>query len=233
MAQTSTGMRTMPESNGPQTLVVRGLGKNYQGRWLFRGVQFDLVAGQGLAVTGANGSGKSTMILCLAGQVEADEGTLTWHYPTETPLHQSSQTAARAAKRPALAAPYLELPGEFRVLELVNFHFSLNPCLSGHSPVEGLWASGIDPHSPTLLKYYSSGMLQKVRLVLALWTDTPLLLLDEPHSHLDAAALSWFRLSLRQTAARRCWAMASNDPGEWDLCVHRIPLSQGPASNTP
>ena len=71
-------------------------------------------------------------------------------------------------------------------------------------------------------------MIQKVKLVLALLTDAPILLLDEPHSHLDREAQAWFQQLLSASIAGRVWAMASNDPNEYRLCSAAFDLGSHP-----
>ena len=96
-------------------LEALGLGKQYQGQWLFHSWNMTLDIGQGLALTGPNGSGKSTLLQCLGGLIRPDTGTLTWG-GREEPFPACS-----------LAAPYLEIPSEYTLDELVRFHFAANP----------------------------------------------------------------------------------------------------------
>ncbi|MFM7700200.1 MAG: ABC transporter ATP-binding protein, partial [Bacteroidota bacterium] len=56
------------------------------------------------------------------------------------------------------------------------------------------------------------------RLVLALLSDSSLLLLDEPHSHLDAHGQTWFQTLLPMVSHNRCLVIASNDPAEYSRC---------------
>jgi len=193
-------------------LEALGLGKQYQGQWLFHSWNVVLEIGQGLALTGPNGSGKSTLLQCLGGLIRPDSGTLTWG-GQEDPYPACS-----------LAAPYLELPTEYTLDELVRFHFAINPITPGLDPFLHLKQSGLDPQSTRRLKHYSSGMIQKVKLTLALVTDAPLLLLDEPHSHLDRQAQTWFQELLARVMPHRVCVMASNDPQEYQQCAQSFQL---------
>lgn len=193
-------------------LEALGLGKQYQGQWLFHSWNMTLDIGQGLALTGPNGSGKSTLLQCLGGLIRPDTGTLTWG-GREEPFPACS-----------LAAPYLEIPSEYTLDELVRFHFAVNPGISGLDPNFHLEQSGLDMQSNRRLKQYSSGMIQKVKLVLALFTNAPLLLLDEPHSHLDRQAQAWFQELLAKVMPHRVCIMASNDPQEYRQCTQFFEL---------
>lgn len=207
-------------STPPKTLLEAcGIGKNYQGLWLFHSWNAVLEPGQGLALTGANGSGKSTLLQCLGGLIRPDTGFIRWG---------GSQDQIPAC---SLASPYLEIPTEYTLTELVKFHFSINPLRPGADPFFELRQCHLETSSILLLKHYSSGMIQKVKLILALLTETPILLLDEPHSHLDREAQVWFQQLLSTSIAGRVWAMASNDPNEYRLCssVYELGSNQHPS----
>ncbi len=73
------------------------------------------------------------------------------------------------------------------------------------------------------LGYYSSGMRQRVKLGLALLADTPLLLLDEPTSHLDTNAIKWFQDLLSENTEDRTLFVASNShQDEIFMCTENI-----------
>ena len=64
----------------PPLLTIADAGVNLGDRWLLRGADLSLHAGDRLALVGLNGAGKSTLMKLLAGQGEMDEGTL-WMSP--------------------------------------------------------------------------------------------------------------------------------------------------------
>jgi len=161
-------------------LQLESIGKQFRGHWLFQDLNLQIQPGAGLAITGPNGSGKSTLLQCLAGLLSPDHGQLKW---SETPVG-----------RPAMASPTMEIPAEFTIAEILEFHFAFNPILAGYDATEELRASGLKASPSLQIRSYSSGMIQKVRLVLALLSDSSLLLLDEPHSHLDAHGQQWFQV---------------------------------------
>lgn len=191
-------------------LQLDSIGKQFGGHWLFRNLNLQIEPGNGLAITGPNGSGKSTLLHCLAGLVRPDLGQMKWN---ESPIG-----------RPAMASPGMELPGEFTLKELLDFHFTLNPMLGGYHPMEELEAAGLRAKASLQVQYYSAGMTQKLRLVLALLSESSLLLLDEPHSHLDAHGQNWFQNLLAKVSTGRCLVIASNDSAEYSLCRKTLGL---------
>ena len=64
----------------PPLLTIADAGVNLGDRWLLRGADLSLHAGDRLALVGPNGAGKSTLMKLLASQGEMDEGTL-WMSP--------------------------------------------------------------------------------------------------------------------------------------------------------
>ncbi len=81
----------------------------------------------------------------------------------------------------------------------------------------------LSQHRNKKLRNYSSGMRQRVKLGLAILTESELLLLDEPVSHLDARAIKWFQELLSKHIGQRSLFVASNsDAEETFLCEKSI-----------
>ena len=64
------------DRSGYKVVVAKGLGRQYDGRWLFRGLDLTICRGDKVGILGPNGCGKSTLIRTLLGQETPDEGTL-------------------------------------------------------------------------------------------------------------------------------------------------------------
>ncbi|MDY0149821.1 MAG: ATP-binding cassette domain-containing protein [Kiritimatiellia bacterium] len=62
------------DRSGYKVLTAKNLGRSYDGRWLFRGLDTDICRGDKVGILGPNGCGKSTLIRVLLGQEESDEG---------------------------------------------------------------------------------------------------------------------------------------------------------------
>ena len=202
---------------------AKELAKRYRRTWVLRNLGLKLESGQRWALTGANGSGKSTLLRILAAALRPTSGTLRWlDDDKEIPVE-------KVYARVSLAAPYLELIEPFTLQELLAFHAQMKPWLPGWDAPRILADTGLERHADKALRDFSSGMRQRVRLALAFYTQSEMLLLDEPTSNLDAAGKSWFRDALERSAGTRLVVIASNLEEETLTCTHRLHLDRDPA----
>lgn len=186
-------------------LELENVGKRYGREWIFRGLRAPLPAQSHTLLVGPNGSGKSTLLQVISGFITASEGTLTAEHPAGRPIEEDDYF-----KHLSLAAPYLDLFEDLTLEESIAFQSRFRPFrqqLSTDSIVEILQ---LEAHRNKAIKYYSSGMRQRVRLGLAILTDAPLLLLDEPTSNLDRAAIDWYRALLASNSTDRTVIVSSN-----------------------
>ena len=65
---------------------------------------------------------------------------------------------------------------------------------------------------------FSSGMKQRLKLGLALYTDSRMILLDEPGTNLDAENTQWYRDEIQSVPGQRLIVIASNQSSEYDFC---------------
>jgi ABC-type multidrug transport system ATPase subunit len=76
------------------------------------------------------------------------------------------------------------------------------------------------------VQFFSSGMKQRLKLILALYADTPILLLDEPCSNLDKNGILWYRKTIFDMLGSRTILVASNQLDEYDFCAGRIEMHE-------
>ena len=192
-------------------------GKRYNRDWIFRNWSVQLSAPHACVITGSNGSGKSTALRSLLGFTPLSEGTLAY------------RSKGRQVKREeiynyiSICAPYLELYEELTLEETAKFHFSLKPILSGVS--ESAFASliGLEHSRNKAVKNFSSGMKQRLKLGLALLSDTQMVLLDEPTSNLDLRGREWYVEMVNTFRRDRLFIVASNNLAEeYAFCEKQI-----------
>lgn len=189
-------------------IEAKNLGKEYNYLWIFRHLTFSINTPGVYGIKGPNGSGKSTLLRLLSGFVSPSEGKCSWiKNGNEIPYEH-------IYKNFAVAAPYIELPEELSLDELVKFQSKFKPFSLDTEEI--IRNSGLATASKRLLNTYSSGMKQRVKLLLAIMSNTPVLILDEPITNLDDTAIDWFRNLLNQHKDNRITIIASNDDRDFE-----------------
>jgi ABC-type multidrug transport system ATPase subunit len=202
------------------TITADQIGKKYRREWIFRRVDLTLTAGTSYTFVGPNGSGKSTLLQLLAGSLPATEGTLTYSVNGQTldPENWFRQVS--------LAAPYLELVEELTLDELLKFHQTFKPFKTGFT-AEAIADRLLLSHARHKeIKYFSSGMKQRVKLGLAFFSNVPIVILDEPTANLDRQGAAWYQEQVRQLDATQLLLIGSNVPEEYDFCENVMNMTQ-------
>jgi ABC-type multidrug transport system ATPase subunit len=194
-------------------LVLSELRKNYQGREIIPAWNHRFEPHARVAILGGNGSGKSTFLKLLSGQLSPSQGTMT------CPEISANDWAITVS----YTGPHVDFQDAFTPRELFAQHQEWRPLRPEASleaiplPVEAL---------DRPLRDFSSGMKQRIKLALAIWTDAPILLLDEPCSHLDQAGMEWYQQCLQGSLApterfshRMVFVASNHKPEEISQCT--------------
>ncbi len=192
-------------------ITLADIGKKYNRDWIFRHVDFEFENHKTYALTGNNGSGKSTLLQVIYAFQTSSEGTISYEIDAQKIEEENLH------KHVAFAAPYLELMEEFTLMEMLEFHFSFKPCIKGISFDEIIKNCGLDGNQNKAIKFFSSGMKQRIKLILAFYSDTPLLLLDEPCTNFDDKGINWYRSLLLSQHHKRTILISSNQSNEYDM----------------
>jgi ABC-type multidrug transport system ATPase subunit len=110
------------------------------------------------------------------------------------------------------------------VTELLHFHQSFKPFLPSWSIEDIVAKMGLAAAAHKQIRYYSSGMRQRVRLAQAIFSDTPVMLLDEPCTNLDLEGITLYRQLIRDHSAGRTVIISSNDLQEYDFCENTLSI---------
>ena len=156
------------------------VGRKYEGRWIFRGKNGLFSTGIH-NITGPNGCGKSTLLQIIAGVTPTSEG--------EVKVTSLGTPLLRYEKKIAMVAPYI-VPIEGLYVGEIAAH-SLNAGFRNAEVDEMLKKIALYPYSSRKYSALSTGMQRRLSLACALYSNRPLLLLDEPFSHLDAEWSGW------------------------------------------
>lgn len=193
-------------------ICLTDAGKRFNRDWVFRHVDLTLTAGRVYALTGPNGSGKSTLLQLIGGVIDPSEGSVAYH--PGTGRHEGIEPS----RLMAFCAPYLELIEEMTGEEFLNFHLGFKPFHNGLTVAEALREVDLSKAAGKIVRYYSSGMKQRLKLAQSVLSDTPVLLLDEPCTNLDAKGMGMYRDLVARHSKGRIVVIASNDEAEYDFC---------------
>ena len=201
------------------TITLQNIGRRFNRDWIFRGVDHTFTSGESYAILGPNGSGKSTLLQVLNGSLSPSIGTISYTYDGK-PVEVD-----KIFEHLSLAAPYLELIEEFTLVEMIDLHFKFKPYKTGMDRKAVIDVLGMETNKNKLIKYFSSGMKQRLKLALAFCADTPILMLDEPTSNLDAQGVAWYLGLVEKYAMNRLTIICSNQEHEYGFCGNRLNIS--------
>ncbi len=197
-------------------IILEKVGKKFIAEWIVRGVDLAFNSGESYTFVGPNGSGKSTLIQLLMGIVPPSEGTI--RYQSEGKEVEIDDWYREII----LAAPYLELIEEFTLRELVEFHQKFKPLKNGFGAPEFENFVQLSHARNKVVRHFSSGMKQRVKLGLAFLSDVPVVILDEPTSNLDAQGVRWYLNNVTDLADNQMVILGSNQPPEYEFCKNII-----------
>jgi ABC-type multidrug transport system ATPase subunit len=190
-------------------ITTEKLSKRFNREWIFRNLSVEFIAGQTVAITGPNGSGKSTLMHLLAGIIPQTSGAIIY---TDASVQVDAEDLY---KKISYAAPYMDLIEEFTLGEHLDFHFKNRRCRFNKSSRELAEMMYLEKAFDKRVCDFSSGMKQRLKVALALYTDADIVFLDEPGSNLDEYAFKWYYESMRQLPVDALIFIASNNPHEY------------------
>ncbi|MEP7110379.1 MAG: ABC transporter ATP-binding protein [Ferruginibacter sp.] len=199
-------------------ITLTNTGKRYNREWIFRHFNYEFNSGKKYAITGANGSGKSTLLQVIAGALTHNEGSI------QMTINSKLLPEENCYQHLSIAAPYLELIEEMTANEFLSFHnqFKSLSC----SREEILTAIGLEKAADKQIRYYSSGMKQRLKLAQAFFCTAAVLLLDEPVTNLDADGIALYHQLINNYTANKLVIISSNDLQEYEFCTEVIEIGK-------
>jgi ABC-type multidrug transport system ATPase subunit len=198
-------------------IVLNKLTKRYNKQTIFTDLDYVFEPNETYALVGYNGSGKSTLIQILYNYNTISNGEICYYLNNQL-IDENAQ------KFMAFAAPYVDLPEELTLQEIINFHFSIKQKRSDIDIDLLLKQASLIDHTTKMIKYFSSGMKQRVKLILAFATLADLLLLDEPCSNFDQAGIEWYKKCIELVKGKCTIIVASNQTYEYDFCQNTLDI---------
>lgn len=201
-------------------IEVENLGKKFRNEWIFRDFNQSFTLGNTYAIIGPNGSGKSTLLQVISNYIPANEG-ITKYFDGEITVEIDN-----IYKYISYSSPLLELIEEFTLVELLAFHLNLKPFFENKTAKEFIRIIGLQNQENKQIKFFSSGMKQKLKLGLCLFSNSPILFLDEPTTNLDIKTKEWFIENINLIKEKKIIFLASNDSFEYSFTQNIIDIQQ-------
>lgn len=194
------------------TIKLSEAGKRFNRQWIFRNCNIEFSSSNAYAITGPNGSGKSTLLQTIGGMLQLSEGSISFH------KSQKDVSIETIHENISFCAPYMDVIEEMTLIEFLNFHKNFKPFVQGIGVKEIVETLQLKAASGKQIFFYSSGMKQRVKLAQAIFSDTDVILLDEPCTNLDAEGFELFYFLINSYCKNRLIIVSSNDEAEYKFC---------------
>lgn len=201
----------------PLTIELQQVSKRFGQEQIVQQLSHTFLQPSSTALLGINGSGKSTLLQIIAGYITPTKGKVVYN------LNGNPIPAEEIYQLVSYCAPYLELIEEMTLEEFLNYHFSFKKPLLPIAEIIQL--IGLTSASNKYISNFSSGMKQRVKLVQAILSDTPILLLDEPCTNLDEDGIQLYKKLVSLFAQNKIIIVASNDMQEYEICQQQLKIS--------
>ena len=186
--------------------------KRFDREWIVKDFSYQFESGTVYGIWGPNGSGKSTLLRLISGHLSASRGRISFQ------INDQSIPASALYPYLSICAPYIDPIEELSLTEAIDFHFRFKKLRAGLELSALPQVFQLDGHQRRRISSFSSGMRQRVQLGLAICSDTPLLLRDEPSVTLDENGKAWAQELLKAQRKDRLVVIASNERSDLAQC---------------
>lgn len=192
-------------------IKLENVGKKFSSQWIFKGVSLSFQSSKIYSITGQNGSGKSTFLSLLSAYNSVSEGIILYLLDNKKVQNDTIATYI------SIVAPYIELVEEFTLSEIIDFHFQFNTFIINQNKESLIDFIQLTTSKNKIVGQFSSGMKQRLKLGLALFSNKPIVLLDEPTVNLDLQGIEWYKNQIVPFFNDRLIIISSNQAYEYDF----------------
>jgi heme exporter protein A len=197
--------------SAPQGLTVEKIHVWRGDRHVLKGVSLTLAPGELLQVAGPNGTGKTTLLRVACGLLRPEQGQVAWCGRPIAGIRPQFQSAlVYAAHEPALK-------GDLTALENLRYLVGLKRAIRPAELEAALERTGVAACAQLPVRVLSAGQRRRVALARVLAMRSPLWMLDEPFTNLDAAGSALVTDLLREHVSAEGMALV--------VAHHEIALS--------
>jgi len=201
------------------SLKIEKLSKKYGSSRVLKDVELSISPFEKIAILGQNGSGKSTLLKLMAGFVHFEKGSIEWTNEAKNSIIDQPQYS--------ISSPYLELFEHLTVDEQLQFHFKQRDLIDNISLSEIYALANLESHKNKYIRQLSSGIKQRFKNALAIFTKADVLFLDEPCSNLDEENITLYQTLMLEYAKNKMVIIASNHKPEYEfICTKEFKIEE-------
>jgi ABC-type multidrug transport system ATPase subunit len=202
------------------SINIDSVGKRHQNQWIFRGLKANFSGQDKIAIVGFNGSGKSTLVQIISGFQNCTEGKIVINE------NDSNIDDMRRYKYLSIGAPYIDIPEDLNITEFIDFFAPIKPLKDEINKKDFAEIAQLDNAKNKAIKFFSSGMKQRLKLAFAILSKSPILLLDEPLSNLDSIGEKWYQdLIIKYANDKLVFVASNNIAAEISFCNQTININ--------
>tara|TARA_B100000965_G_scaffold93275_3_gene76094 strand:+ start:2660 stop:3271 length:612 start_codon:yes stop_codon:yes gene_type:complete len=187
-------------------IILNNISKKYNKKYVFKNFSYQF-ENKYYSITGSNGSGKTTLLKIILGYITPQNGNVTY-YKNNSKIEDDNFGFF------SFASPYQEIIEEFTLNEIIHFHFKFLSPINKMKENEIINLLEMEEYSNIKISNFSTGMKQKVKLGLALFSECEFTLLDEPCSNLDDNGIIWYHKNVEESLKFKKIIVASNNKNE-------------------
>ncbi|MBP2630065.1 MAG: heme exporter protein CcmA [Firmicutes bacterium] len=196
--------------------------KRYGEKILYSDLSDCLKSASCTCITGSNGSGKSTLLKIIGSLIAADSGQVAVFQDGNRLKRDEYQRLI------GMVAPDLALYDHLNAIENIQFFAGFRNCnLTYETIVDNLFKVGLAGIEDKLVKTFSTGMKQRLKLAVLASSNLPIWLLDEPSSNLDLEGKSMVKKLIQESVdSGKLVILATNEEQEVEYASHILNLAK-------
>ena len=199
-------------------IELTNVSKRYTFDWILKEINYTFEDNKHYGISGANGVGKSTLMKMIVGFMSPSKGQILYT------VDKNHIEADSIYKFVSYAAPYVDPIPDFSLQELLTFYEKFRPFHISKEQITDLLGFP-KKHRRKTIKYFSSGMQQRVKLALALCSKSSLVILDEPTITLDKPGIQFYQTLLSESQQnQRTVIIASNVESDFNTCSELLQI---------
>ncbi len=202
-------------------IYLNNISKQYNDEYIFKNINYVFEYKNTYAIIGDNGSGKSTLCNIIIGYTNSSKGFIQYY----NHLSKYHYDIREIYKYITIVSSSCKLLNFLSLKELIEFHSKFKPLKSLDKIYNDLEECNISSYYNTLINNMSDGTKQKIKLILAINSETPLIILDEPTIYLDYNGINWYNNNIINIINNNLLIICSNKKEEYKFCKKILKLN--------